>query len=116
MSILTLSVKMMEYTFVIIIFGLCILLFAKGFDKLYGTFNEKKERSKSKFQSIAEMIGMLWFSGIIIYIFKNILINFQPSFDGIYGFDKTKVKDLENMFVYTFILISTYILFFSKNR
>jgi hypothetical protein len=78
---------------------------SKLFDKLFGTFDPKKEEKKHIIQISLELIGMIWIIGVSTYVVRN-LAEFIPSpFDGILGFKHSKVKELTSASVYTLIVM-----------
>lgn len=97
-------IKIIDLGFIITIYGIGGLFCAKGLDNLYGNFDIEKEKKKSKIRVIFEMIGMLWLAGIVIYLFRNLMRIIPSPFHKLYGFDHNKVKELESMFIFTYVL------------
>jgi len=60
---------------------------------------------KTLVRNIIEMFLMLWLTGIVIYIFRNIMRMIPSPFHGLYGFDHNRVKELESMFIFTYVLL-----------
>jgi hypothetical protein len=99
------TVKIFDIGYITSIYFVLGIFFAKCFDKLYGTFNEKSEKKKSMLIRTFELIGMMWISGIVIYIIKNIVELIPSPFNGLYGFDHLRVIELKNGAVFTFIFL-----------
>ena len=97
-------IKIIDLGFIITIYAIGGLFCAKGLDRLYGKFNLQKEKKKSKIRSVVEMVGMLWLAGIVIYLFRNLIRAIPSPFHKLYGFDHHRVKELESMFIFTYVL------------
>ena len=104
------SVKIFDIGYVTVIYFIIGIIFAKLFDKIFGTFDEKKEKDKSFLRRSLDLIGLMWLSGIVIYIVKNIVELIPSPFDGMYGFDHMKLKELKSGAVFTviFLLFQSY--------
>jgi len=99
------TVKIFDIGYITSIYFVLAIFFAKCFDKLYGTFDEKVEKKKSMLRRTFELIGMMWISGIVIYIIKNIVELVPSPFNGLYGFEHLRVNELKNGAVFTFIFL-----------
>lgn len=97
--------KILDIGYITVIYFFLGIGLAKLFDKLYGKFDPKQEEKKSFLRQTLELIGMMWLSGVVIYIIRN-LVEFIPSpFNGIAGFDHLRVKELKNATVFAFIFL-----------
>ena len=107
-------IKILDIGYIAIIYVLLGLLLAKMFDYLYGTFDKKKERTKSFLRKTLEICGMMWIYGALIYVVRN-TVEFIPSpFHGIHGFSHLRVKELTDAPVFIFIFF--YFQEFLKNK
>ena len=99
------NLKILDIGYITVIYFFLGITLAKLFDKLYGKFDPKKEASKSSLRQTFELIGMMWISGVVIYVVRN-LVEFIPSpFDGIAGFNHLRVNELKNATVFAFIFL-----------
>ena len=96
-------IKIIDLGFIISIYGIGGLVFAKLLDKIYERFD--KAKTKTLVRNIIEMFLMLWVTGVVIYIFRNIIRMIPSPFHGLYGFDHNRVKELESMFIFTYVLL-----------
>jgi len=99
------GIKILDIGFIAAIYFIFGLMASKLFDKLFGTFDPKKEEKKHIIQISLELIGMIWIIGVSTYVVRN-LAEFIPfPFDGILGFKHSKVKELTSAAVYTLIVM-----------
>lgn len=104
------SLKILDIGYITVIYFVIGITLAKLFDKLYGKFDKKQEESKSLLQQTLELIGMMWISGVVIYIVKNLVELIPSPVDGMYGFEHLRVKELKNatVFAFVFLFFQTY--------
>jgi hypothetical protein len=99
------GIKILDIGFIASMYFIIGLIVSKLFDRLFGTFDPKKEQKKHIIQITFELIGMIWLIGVSTYIVRN-LAEFIPSpFDGIFGFKHSKVKELATAAIYTLIVM-----------
>jgi hypothetical protein len=99
------GIKILDIGFIAAMYFIIGLIASKLFDKLFGTFDPKKEEKKHIIQISLELIGMIWLIGVSTYVVRN-LAEFIPfPFDGILGFKHSKVKELTSASVYTLIVM-----------
>lgn len=100
----TIKIADIGYISVIYFFVAMATLFV--FDRIFGKFDEEKEKQKSKLRLAFEIIGLLWLAGATTYIIRNIVGDLIPSpFNGIGGFEHKRVKELTNAGVFVFIFM-----------
>ena len=104
------TLKVLDIGYITVIYFILGIGFAKLFDKLYGKFDKKQEDSKSFIQQTLELIGIMWISGVVIYIIKNLVELIPSPVNGIYGFEHQRVKELKNatVFIFVFLFFQTY--------
>ena len=56
-------------------------------------------------QRSVEVIGMMWLSGTIIYMVRNVVELIPSPFNGFFGFDHLRLKELTNASVFSFIFL-----------
>jgi hypothetical protein len=99
------GIKILDIGYIAAMYFIIGLIASKLFDKLFGTFDPKKEDKKNIVQVGFELVGMIWLIGTSTYVVRN-LAEFIPSpFDGIYGFKHSKVKELTSAAGYTLIVM-----------
>lgn len=103
-------IKIFDIGYITLIYFILGILCAKLFDKIYDTFDENTEKKKSIARRTLELIGMMWVSGIIIYIVTNIVELIPSPFNGVCGFEHLRLKELKNGVVFVFVF-----LYFQKN-
>ena len=99
------GIKILDIGYITSIYFILGMIFAKIFDKIYGKFDEKEEETKSLLHKTIEVIGLMWISGIVIYIVKNLAELIPSPFDGLYRFEHSRVKELKNAVVFSFIFL-----------
>ena len=99
------SVKVLDIGFVTIMYFTAGMFFAKAFDNFYGPFDEKREKAKAFLQRLIEVIGMMWLSGVVIYVVRNFVELIPSPFDGLFGFEHLRLKELTNAGVFSFIFL-----------
>lgn len=104
-EILVRSIKIIDIGYITIIYFVIGLFFAKVFDTYYGKFDAKKESKKTKLRHMLELAGIMWLSGIVIYIVRNTVELIPSPMDHIHGFEHLKVKELKNAAIFSFIFL-----------
>ena len=98
-------IKILDIGYTALIYFLLAIVFSVLLDKLFGDYDEKKEEKKSNFRKILDLVGIIWINCVIIYIARN-TIPFIPSpFNNIYGFKHLKLKELNDAYVFDFVLL-----------
>jgi uncharacterized membrane protein len=81
------------------------LVFAKGFDLLYGKFNKEKYKKESKWKLFVEIILHVFAIGVVAYILRNVVELIPFPLEGVAGFRHSLLKELEGGHVMTIVLI-----------
>lgn len=98
-------VKICDIGYTTLIFFLLALLVASVLEHLYGEYDEKDEKDKTTVRKILDLVGMIWLNGIIIYFIRNIVAFIPSPFDGLYGFEHSRLKELDSAYVFDFVLM-----------
>jgi uncharacterized membrane protein len=100
-----LGVKLFDIGYVTFLFFIFGLIFAKGFDLLYGKFNKDKYKNEPKWKLLLEIIVHVFAIGVVAYILRNIVELIPFPFEGVAGFRHSMLKELEGGHVMTIVLI-----------
>jgi hypothetical protein len=96
-------IKIADIGYITILYAIAALVAAKGFDVAYRILDKKKNEDKSNVQLFLEIIITLWAAGIVIYLVRNIMELIPSPFEGVFGFEHRRVKELSNAGVFVFI-------------
>jgi hypothetical protein len=100
-----LAVKILDIGYVTILFFLVGILFAKGFDVLYGKFDKHKYEKKSNWKIFTEIVLHIFAIGVVAYILRNIVQLIPFPLDGVAGFKHSLLKELEGGHILTVVLV-----------
>jgi hypothetical protein len=100
-----LGVKLLDIGYVTFLFFMFGLVFAKGFDLLYGKFNKDKYKKEAKWKLFLEILLHVFAIGVVAYILRNVVELIPFPFDGVAGFRHSMLKELEGGHVMTIVLI-----------
>jgi hypothetical protein len=95
------SIKILDIGYITVIYVMLGIILARLCDKKLGKFDEKKAKEKAIFQHVIELILLLWFIGVVIYIVRNLVPLIPFPLDGYYGFKHLKLKELTSATFFT---------------
>jgi hypothetical protein len=98
-------VKMLDISYITVIYFIIGFVLARLLDTYVNTYSEKKEKKKILLQSIFECIGFICLNAILIYICRNVVELIPSPFDGLYGLDHSRVKELSGAPTLAFALL-----------
>lgn len=98
-------VKILDIGYTTLIYFMMALVIAGLMDILYGKYDEKAEKEKTFPRRTLDLVGMIWLNGVIIYFIRNIVALVPSPFNGFYGFQHSRLKELESAYVFDFVLI-----------
>jgi hypothetical protein len=101
------SVKILDMGYVAIIYFVIGLLLSKASDAVFGKYDAIREKSKSTIRLGLEVLLMLWVICIVMYVARNVVELVPSPFDGVFGFQHARLKELNGVA----ILIFTYLFF-----
>jgi hypothetical protein len=104
------TIKIIDIGFITVIYLLLGMFLAKKCDDFLDKFNKDDEEKKPLYRSILELLIYLWFTGIVIYIVRNIVPLIPYPLNGIYGYDHLKVKEVTSasLFSISFLYFQTH--------
>lgn len=98
------AIKMLDISYLTIIYVTIAITISILIDKLIGEFDEHEADKKSTFRIILEIYINLSFIAIAAYIIRNLVEVIPFPLDGLYGFDHKRVKELNGGLVFSFAL------------
>ena len=99
------GVKLLDIGYVTFLFFIFGLVFAKGFDLLYGKFNKDKYKKETKWKLLVEILIHVFAIGVVAYILRNVVEMIPFPLDGVAGFRHSMLKELEGGHIMTIVLI-----------
>ena len=101
-------IKIFDIGYITTLYFILGIAFARMCDKYFGPFNVKEEEKKPIGRSVIEIILFLWFVAIVIYFVRNIIPLIPFPFDGLYGFEHLRVKEVTSagMFSVAFFILN----------
>ena len=100
-----LATKMLDIGLVTAYFFTIGVIFAKLFDKFFGKFDPKKYEKDPPYIVFFEIIAHLFAIGVVAYILRNIVEAIPFPFEGAFGFEHHRLKELEGGVVLHTVLI-----------
>jgi len=98
-------VKILDIGYTTLIYFVLAIVIASLMDILYGKYDTEREKQKSVTRKTLDLVGMIWLNGIIIYVVRNIATLIPSPFNGLYGFQHNRLKELDSAYVFDFVLI-----------
>lgn len=95
--------KIADIGYITILYAIAALILAKVFDKVSKVLDVEDDSKKSSPRLFFEIILYLWAAGIVIYGVRNLMELVPSPFDGVYGLEHLRVKELGNAGVFIFI-------------
>ena len=101
-------IKIFDIGYITTLYFILGIAFARMCDKYFGPFNVKEEEKKPIGRSVFEIIMFLWFVAIVVYFVRNIIPLIPFPFDGLYGFEHLRVKEVTSasMFSLAFFILN----------
>jgi hypothetical protein len=98
-------VKILDIGYTTLLYFVLAIVIASLMDILYGKYDTEREKQKSVTRKTLDLVGMIWLNGIIIYVVRNIARLIPSPFNGLYGFQHNRLKELDSAYVFDFVLI-----------
>jgi hypothetical protein len=105
-------IKIMDMGYMVILYFMFGVFLSMITDFIFGGYTEEEIKAKSTPQLILELIAMIWFNMILFYIARNIMEFIPSPFNGLYGYDHSRLKEITD----TAILGFTYLYFQNELR
>jgi magnesium-transporting ATPase (P-type) len=99
-------VKMADIGFITILYASIGLFLAKVLEVFDRPLQKESEEKKNTFQILFEFLLMIFFIGILTYLVRT-FVNWIPSpFEGKYGLDHARIKEIGNVSIFIFIFLN----------
>ena len=106
-------IKIMDMGYMVILYFILGIVLSKLTDLALTTHETKDEiKKKTTLRLIIEIIITIWTNMIVFYIARNVMQLVPSPFDGLYGYDHSRLKEVTN----TAVLGVTYLYFQSGLR
>lgn len=101
------SIKIINIGSATIMYFILAIIILYILDNIYGKFDIKYYEKMDNFNLSIEFLSYIWLIVVIIYIIRNIFPLLPFPFDGFFGYDHNKVKEVTSatafsIFIYTF--------------
>ena len=100
-----LAVKLLDIGLVTTYYFVIGVLFAKLFDKFYGTFDSEDYKHVGNARLLGEILLHLFILGIVAYALRNIVELIPFPLEGVAGFRHERLKELEGGHILAIVLI-----------
>ncbi len=97
---------MADIGLITVIYASIGLLLAKVFDRFDKPVDKEAEAKKSILQIFLEYALIIFFIGILTYIVRKIVSKIPSPFDGNYGLEHMRIKELGNVAIFVFTFLS----------
>ena len=105
-------IKIMDIGYMVILYFIFGILLSKITDVLFGGYSEEETHAKSTLRLIIETITIVWFTIVVFYVARNIMEVIPSPFNGLYGYEHSRLKEVTNGMILAF----TYIYFQNELR
>jgi hypothetical protein len=100
-----LAVKLFDIGYVTFLYFVVGLIFAKGFDLLYGDFDKDKYKNEPNWKLALEIVLHVFAIGVVAYVLRNVVGLVPFPLDGVAGFRHSLLKELEGGHILTLVII-----------
>jgi hypothetical protein len=98
-------VKVIDIGYVTVLYFFVAIVLAKALDFFNGKITKEEEQKKSKLFRALELTLILWYTGVLYYIVRN-LVELVPSpLDGLFGYQHGLLKELKTAGIFTFLFL-----------
>jgi len=98
-------VKIVDIGYVTVLYFFVAIVLAKALDFFNGKITKEEEQKKSKLFRALELTLILWYTGVLYYIVRN-LVELVPSpLDGLFGYQHALLKELKTAGIFTFLFL-----------
>ena len=98
-------IKIADIGYVTVLFFAVAIAFANLLDNLFVMWFGKENEKKSTARILFELLCQIVFTGIFSYLGRNIIHFVSSPFNGLYGFDHFKVKEVNSGALLTMLMV-----------
>ena len=98
-------IKIADIGYVTVLFFAVAIAFANLLDYLFVMWFGKENEKKSTTRILLELLCQIIFTGIFSYLGRNIIHFVSSPFNGLYGFDHFKVKEVNSGALLTMLMV-----------
>lgn len=98
-------IKIMDIGYITTIYVILAVFLSTIIDEMLGVFNVEDAKKEGHFIFTLKTIGLVWMTGIIVYIVRNIVELIPSPFHGLAGFDHLRMKELTTASAFAFIFL-----------
>lgn len=99
------AIKIVDIGYVTAIYFVIAFFLSVSIDRFFGPFDREAAEKKSLGRLIGECILHLYMVAVIIYFARNTVDKIPFPLDGVAGFMHSKLKELTNAAVFTFVFL-----------
>lgn len=99
-------VKMADIGFITILYASIGLFLAKLLEIFDRPLHKETEGKKYRLQILLEFLLLIFFIGILTYLVRTLVNSIPSPFEGQYGLDHTRIKEIGNVSVFIFIFLN----------
>ena len=96
---------MMDIGYITSIYVILAIFLSTILDKTLGKFSKKDAAKEGNFIFTLKTIGLLWLVGIIIYLIRNVVELIPSPFNGIAGYEHSRLKELTTAAAFVFVFL-----------
>lgn len=89
-------IKIMDMGYMVILYFIFGIALSKMTDLLFKIDTREELKKRSTINIILETIVMIWANVIVFYIARNIMELIPSPFDGLYGYEHSRLKEVTN--------------------
>ena len=99
-------VKMADIGLITVVYASIGIFLAKLFDRFDVPIDKEAESRKTTLQIFLEYALIIFLIGIMTYIVRKFVQNIPSPFDGNYGLEHNRIKELGNVAIFVFTFLS----------
>ena len=98
-------VKVVDIGYVTVLYFFVAIVLAKALDFFNGKITKEEEQKKSKLFRALELTLILWYTGVLYYIVRNLVELIPSPLNGLYGYQHALLKELKTAGIFTFLFL-----------
>jgi len=98
-------VKIADICYVTVMYFIAGFLMAKLYDTIFPKFNEKEADNTHILYSVVDAVVRICINAITVYVARNIFELVPSPFNGLYGFQHIRLKELSGAATFSFALL-----------